>query len=201
MGVDITAIIEFTDLIYCDKKSTLDSPELSWHHFGELNLGRNHELFEFMAGIRGESPIVPTRGLPANASYYTKISSLVRYIEDKDEIEKLKKQQISDLTDRYSYRVMSKEDISDYYPSNSFIYFKEDGGYKDLIVSPWDYGHSWLLLEELKEAYSKMISERFRFGSSPICNNFWGIDPTIAAMEALEADPQIKTRLVFWFDC
>lgn len=44
-----------------------------WHYYAALNLGQSYQLFSKMAGVRGsEAPMVPPRGLPADAADLTR---------------------------------------------------------------------------------------------------------------------------------
>ena len=45
-----------------------------WHHYDQPNCNRDYELFEKMAGVRGDvnNAIAKPRGLPRNASFITK---------------------------------------------------------------------------------------------------------------------------------
>lgn len=48
-----------------------------WYYYNELNINRNYELFEKMAGVRGEieNAIDKPRGLPKDISFMTKLKS------------------------------------------------------------------------------------------------------------------------------
>lgn len=45
-----------------------------WHHYDQPQCGRHYQLFERMAGVRGDvkNAIAPPRGIPKNASFTTK---------------------------------------------------------------------------------------------------------------------------------
>lgn len=45
----------------------------AWHYYGELKVGRDYELFERMAGVRGykSAAMLPPRGLPEDAGAMT----------------------------------------------------------------------------------------------------------------------------------
>jgi hypothetical protein len=196
MGTDITSIIEYTDTSYNPNKDLADQDQY-YYGFAEINIGRHYTLFGFLSGVRGnEEPIVPVRGLPENISCLTAERALARLIEP-EEVEKLS---IFDFSDIYSKRLFKRSDFPENY---SFTYFPEskEDGKESLIIMPDTFGHSWLLLPELKEVYARTISESIRYEEDTITSYFFGIDSIIASMEALEKIPGYKTRLVFWFDC
>lgn len=62
MGSDVHAFLEV-------------KVEGQWHHFGEIGISRNYEIFERMAGVRGEESkaLVPPRGFPKDASRVTRL--------------------------------------------------------------------------------------------------------------------------------
>ena len=62
MGCDIHAFIEI-------------KVDGTWHHYGPAKIKRDYDLFEYMAGVRGEVQNWPPRGLPADVSVVTQLLS------------------------------------------------------------------------------------------------------------------------------
>jgi len=60
MGCDIHAYIEI-------------KVDGTWHHYGPAEIKRDYDLFEYMAGVRGEVQDWPPRGLPADISVVTQL--------------------------------------------------------------------------------------------------------------------------------
>lgn len=62
MGCDIHAYIEI-------------KVDGAWLHYGPAEINRDYDLFEYMAGVRGEVQDCPPRGLPSYSSVVTRLLS------------------------------------------------------------------------------------------------------------------------------
>lgn len=169
MGVSFYAVLEYV---------VHDSPQ----SFGRINILRDHDLFAAIAfgdgGVTEGMPY-PPRGLPAQLS----LDALDLFFTEPDEIkEYLEASQLDD----------EEESSVEEYLGGWDEWAKRDYEAFGVLPTPETYSHSWLNLNELKEA---LAHRNLRIDKRPP-----DVRALIAAMETLarEYGPE-NVRLVFCF--
>ncbi len=74
MGCDIHAYIDYDSFVKHDGDIWIDC-------FAELHLGRDYELFNQLAGVRGNGGLFSPRGLPQNVSFWVECANVL-YVSD-----------------------------------------------------------------------------------------------------------------------
>lgn len=166
MGCDIHAFIEF-------KPKEYDY----WDSFGgELNLGRNYEMFGFLTDgeVRSGDSLkssIPPRGIPDGKLSWDVDDSLKLYITEDG-----KGEHETTLEDAQRWR--------------GKIYNDKDG--KPYMVDHPDWHtHSWLTYKEFKSILDEMKRKRI--------DVYTPYKAVLSVMKTFEEEKYL-TRLVFWFD-
>ena len=150
--------------------------------FGRINIPRDYKLFSAIAlgdGGLTDNPIYPPRGLPPDCSF----DAFDLFFTEPEVV----KEYISTSTSE-SEEEMSLEEYVKGFGKWAIKEYKENG----YLLAPETYDHSWLNLNELKEAmaHQGLNLERMSMGFKAM----------MSAMEVLakEYGPE-KVRLVFCF--
>lgn len=175
-----------------------DYPDTPWQFFAAPCLLRDYKMFTRMAGVRGEQSLAVAlpRGLPEDASYYVLTENRIGLDAD------------SNLDRVRSWGVK--------------IYVDKEGTPYAADHPDW-HSHSWLTLEEFKDAIEKAYAavceeleqakaKAKHLSDSPLTTaeiEYYKLPErqcyarnyraTAAAMQSLK-DSGCDVRLVFWFD-
>ena len=164
MGCDIHCYIEYKD-------------GDSFNDFGgRINPGRNYEMFELMAGVRGEvaNALIEPRGMPQDAgssARYDNTHFIYKGATDDHSIEPEKAEK------------WVKDGIAEYIYDNQ--------GKPTWVTNPDWHSHSWLTTAE----FAKVL--RSYKAKAPY--SVVEYEAILAAMQSFE-DAGFSARLVFWFD-
>jgi len=163
MGADIHAYIEYAQPSSNDK--------LHWTPFaGQLSLWRDYNLFGKIAGVRGEGPVFPLRGMPDDLGYEAS-GDCCLYINDEN-------------PDQEGH--CSRENAERWVESG-ISEWKWD---KRKVTHPDWHSHTWLSTDEFRQ----ILQMPCEHGSVHECYL-----AALAAMEALQAAGN-HVRIVIWFD-
>lgn len=133
---------------------------------------RDYEMFELMAGVRGDETLFPPRGLPKDIGLSTRHESQLFITEDGN-----------------GDHQASRENAAKWVSAGSSSYTDKD---KKFITHPDWHSHSWLTADE----FGKVIDEyRKRYGKSPDLDYV-----ALHHMMVFYGFNGVETRLVFWFD-
>lgn len=161
MGADIHAYPEYTE-------TGLNG----WLGFGRLSLRRDYDLFAKLAGVRGSGQMVPSRGMPVDASLATRWDNQL-YVSDGD----------PDGEGNCS-KASAERWVSD----GSSRWVDER---KVNVTHPDWHSHSYCSPRELRE-----VLEAVRPKVWSIDVQYWAV---LAMLDEVERRGG-TSRLVFWFD-
>lgn len=161
MGADIHAYPEFTE-----------EGRNGWSGFGRLSLGRDYDLFAKLAGVRGDDQMVPSRGLPVDASLTTRWDNQLYVSED------------------------SPNDAENCSPAQAERWIGDGSSQwtddrKASVTHPDWHSHSYCSPAELRA-----VLEADRPNGWGIDVRYWAV---LALLEEVERRNG-TARLVFWFD-
>lgn len=175
MGCDIHCFLEEAPVSYIG-----DSRKVPfWHTYASISLGRNYDVFAYMAHVRG-NPMYgfPPRGLPDLASSTVFDYFYLNVVSSYDDYRK----NTANLMHISEYSKLSGKDY--------LLKFKTE--YDTYVQNPDYHTPSWLTLDELAQIRSMTLE-----GDK---NSYHILDPVIAMMRSLEGSGTKRTRLVFFFD-
>jgi hypothetical protein len=169
MGTDIHCFIEF-----CANDHNY------WHSLGEQIIPtRDYEIFDRLAGVREEGPLVPLRGMPEDAGYFAK---------DYNRLE------ISEIGEADVDWYRTAEEAKEYVDrgDSAYVYGRDGRDGRDgkpiAVTHPDWHSHSWVTPDEWETAIQvdqpKAVPE-YR--------------AMLAAMRELE-QMGYQCRVVFWLD-
>lgn len=175
MGCDIHCYAE-----YRRPAARRHDGELSgWNDFGgRINPGRRYDIFECMAGVRGddENAVVPPRGLPDHLAYAARSDAWLW-------IDYNARGECVCGESRYVTQAQAES-------WGGFHSDRDQQGRPTRVAAPDYHSHSWLTPTEFEHA---LLSAEARPDDSP---EYFAL---LAALRALESAGN-ETRLVFWFD-
>ena len=154
--------------------NTSDYP---WRSFGgHINPGRDYQMFEKLAGVRGRlsNAVHKPRGVPPQLGYAAQDDNTFFIIEDGEE-----KQE-----NRYIYRSKAMEWVK----SGSSVLTGHDNCW---VTNPDWHSHSWLTLDEFREVVDFVVRD------NDYCLEYKAM---VGAMEVLANGGRNNVRVVFWFD-
>jgi hypothetical protein len=165
MGCDIHMILEF-------KHTTAKA----WNNFGgNISPGRDYDMFELLAGVRGGIPKYEPRGLPDDINWMTR-EEFSLYVDD----------EATEDTEDGVTRARA-----DSWVEQGYSRYMDDR--RVHVTNPDWHTPSWLTLDELHEVLvcRKHLAADWEPGVA------YGM--CLAAMRYLQ-DNDHDSRLVFWFD-
>jgi hypothetical protein len=167
MGCDIHSFMEYR------RRPPHEGIE-QWSSFGgELNPGRNYDLFARFAGVRNYSDVTPIdkpRGFPEDAGY-----------EAREEYHLY-------ITDELGENQATLEDARRWVESGCSKYVPNHGGKATWVTDPDAHSESWLTHDEVECAL-----QEYKGPSEP------EYTAMLAALRSFEAQGY-DSRIVFWFD-
>ena len=189
MGCDIHCYVEYRPL---EPRNDYDK---RWRDFGgRINPGRNYDLFDRMAGVRGDkrNAVVPPRGLPDDLAYsaFSDNWMWINYKWDNENAGECHEEGVVSPARAARY--------AQYRESNETAYLGTytDGpnaGKPERVAHPDWHTHSWLTPDE----FALAIEEARGDGAYP--RDMAEYDALHAAMVSLVMSGH-EVRLVFWFD-
>ena len=170
MGCDIHCYIEYAHPGQQDE-------ELYWNNFGgRINPGRDYDMFEIIAGVRGNmDQLFAPKGLPEGMLGWMTDFDAHMMIND-------------ELAMRGSENYVTLQQAESW---GGVIRNSDDKPCK--VSHPDWHNHSWLTYDELAQAIAHYILNKTEWPYSVE----W--DAILAVMRAFK-ERDISTRLVFWFD-
>lgn len=169
MGCDIHAYVEHRER---------DADSKTWWPFGgRINPGRNYDVFEKLAGVRGElsNAIVQPRGLPDDLSWESS-DDYWRWISYKGEVSDCVSPEKAEQWHRYGAPYKGTVGDGDDRPR--------------YVGDPDAHTPSWVTVDEFAQA----LEAATRYGAAGVQYR-----ALLAAMRVLRQDNR-DVRLVFWFD-
>lgn len=187
MGADIHMYVEYRN----KKRAQEDKKEGRkpyWFNYSDrVNPGRNYTMFGILASVRGqyEDSFEPKGSLPIDEMGWCSRHDNFLYIREgvKDHVDNS-----VTLETAQKYAGWGRKIIND------------QEGNPVFVEHPDWHSHTWMSIEELKEAYARYCRHATVEWEEKITKPPVEWMALLASMEALEDDGENEVRVVFWFD-
>jgi hypothetical protein len=130
MGCDIHAYIDYDSFVQSDTKPYTDC-------FAELHLGRDYNLFNEMASVRGNGGLFSPRGLPEHISWRVDWENTL-YV----------------ITGPFEEEGCCTREKAEKWVARGYSKWADDGHTK--VTHPDWHSHSYLYLDEVKQVYKAL---------------------------------------------
>lgn len=155
-----------------------------WRGWPRMNPGRHYELFGHIAGVRSPvEPVVPPRGVPEALSFHSRFDNTVFIDYEGDG--KREGHTTPERAQRWVETAGCK-----------YVLVREGDERPGWVTNPDWHSHTWLTLDEFREALTRTDAEAEREGYTTGTDEYWAL---VAAMKYLEIRGY-TTRVVIWFD-
>ena len=176
MGCDIHMVMEYRAVPGAE-----DQAPWWWSFGGVCNPGRDYQLFNRLAGVRGpeDGALIPTRGLPdafSSAVHHEVLLAIKSVPSGGGQVD-------------WEHRMVDRETARAWIDSGSSQPVRV--GDRDYVTHPDYHSFSWLTLGE----YAGVLLDLHAKGEQ-LAPSYWAVQAALATF----ADRGFEARVVFWFD-